>query len=254
MNITAAQKVIETGISNTRFHSGVDWLGGHSPASPDGEVWDAARWVSLLDGWLPGPHVDYLRQTGFSTTVGTSAWQVSHAGYGSMKGKVGVMVRGTGFRELDGNGQSLVHSLMQRGLRTRRLDIAYEYFGDEFRVRQLIAEADGGRIDSPVRTIAAHQTIRGSKRGSTLELGSRESERQLVVYDYRGPVRVEHRWYGAKAEAACAVLMTEGASMESVWAEAVLAVLRLPAMPSWERWLRDIAAGGHLWVPAVRSR
>ena len=254
MNATTVPKGLETGISNTRFHVGVDWLGGHAPASGGGEVWDAARWVEHLDGWLPGPRVDYLRQTGYATTVGTAAWQVSRGGYGSMKGRVGVMVRGTGFRELDGNGASLVHSLATRGLKTRRLDIAYEYFGDEFRVRHLVAEADGGRIDSPVRSIQAHSTIRGSKRGATLELGSRESERQLVVYDYRGPVRVEHRWYGARAEAACSVVLTNGASMESVWSEAVLSMLRLPSMPGWERWVREIGAGGRLWVPSHVDR
>lgn len=133
-------------------------------------------------------------------------------------------------------------------LKLTRVDFAWD--GPGFTVsdvrgwvesRQMRTRARGGREIRPLLEGVGGQTV---------DLGSRNSSWQLVVYDRRGPVRVEMRLRGVRAAQASDLLAQD----PSRWSGSFLAVLRglvdfvdrsgdvrgdrAPLLPSWERFVR----------------
>lgn len=133
-------------------------------------------------------------------------------------------------------------------LKLTRVDFAWD--GAPFTVsdvrewveeRQMRSRARGGREIRPLLEAVG---------GRTVDLGSRNSTWQLVVYDRRGPVRVEMRLRGVRAAQASELL----AGDPSGWSGSFLGVLRglvdfvdrsgdvrgdrAPLLASWERFVQ----------------
>jgi DNA relaxase NicK len=131
-------------------------------------------------------------------------------------------------------------------LKPTRVDFAWDAV--PFSVEQLGAWVDQGDMRSRFRSASMHETIMG-KGGETVTLGSRESTAQIAVYDRRGPVRLEMRLRGERAELVFDVLMSSPVE----WASSFLGVLRglvdfvdrshtsradrAPLLPLWESFI-----------------
>lgn len=153
--------------------------------------------------------------------------------------------------------QALQH--LARILKPTRVDFAWD--GVPFSVEQATSWVEAGQTRTRIRSASRHGTIMGDG-GSSLTLGSRTSTAEIVVYDRRGPVRLELRLRGERAEAAYGLLNADISS----WSVEFCGILRglidfvdrsgtsradrAPLLPSWEQFV----AGCERVVVALTGR
>lgn len=131
-------------------------------------------------------------------------------------------------------------------LKPTRVDFAWD--GVPFSVEEATGWVEAGHTRTRIRSASKHGTLLGNG-GSSLSLGSRTSTAEVVVYDRRGPVRLELRLRGERAESAYQVLTADASS----WSVAFCGILRglidfvdrsatsradrAPLLPSWENFI-----------------
>lgn len=133
-------------------------------------------------------------------------------------------------------------------LKLTRVDFAWD--GPPFAVSDVAEWVDSGQTRTRARGGREIRPLGGGSGGRTAGIGSRNSTWQLVVYDRRGPVRVEMRLRGVRAAQASELLAGDPAG----WSAGFLGVLRglvdfvdrsgdvrgdrAPLLASWERFVQ----------------
>lgn len=128
-------------------------------------------------------------------------------------------------------------------MKPTRVDFAWD--GVPFTVDQVRGWVEGANMRTRLRSATVHRAVMGSG-GSTVSLGSRHGSAEVVVYDRRGPVRLEFRMRKERAASVRSVL----AGPVEAWASEFLQLLRgvvdfvdrsqgtrgdrVPLLPSWE--------------------
>lgn len=144
-----------------------------------------------------------------------------------------------------------------------RVDVAWD--GAPFTVADTRAWVQGAQMRSRLGRATAHEQIgfrRPGKDGDTVTLGSRQGTAQVVVYDRRGPVRVELRLTGERA--ASPVVSELLAAPVATWSGGFLGLLRgivdfvdrgeavraadCPLLPAWAEF---VAAAERVVVPLL---
>jgi hypothetical protein len=95
-----------------------------------------------------------------------------------------------------------------------------------------------GRMTTHARSARFIQTMRGPG-GDTFELGERVSDRQLVVYNKRGPSRVELR-LRRRAAAVAASAIAETGRLEGALVHGLSAFVAFAGLSVWELVLSEL--------------
>lgn len=104
-------------------------------------------------------------------------------------------------------------------LKPTRIDFAWD--GVPFAVEDVAGWIDSRDMRTRFRSSRKYSTLMGDGGGG-VSLGSKSSTGEVVVYDRRGPVRLEMRLRGERAELAYEMLMAPAGA----WSEMFLGVLR----------------------------
>lgn len=143
-------------------------------------------------------------------------------------------------------------------LKPSRVDFAWDEV--PFSVGDVVGWIEGGQMRTRFRAAKAFPTLMGNE-GDGVQLGTRNGTAEVVVYDRRGPVRLEMRLRGERAAAAYEVLAAPVAS----WSVSFVALLRglvdfvdrstasrgdrCPLLSSWE----SFVSGAERVVVALRG-
>jgi len=242
MNATAAllPPMGNTGVEQRDGSQSVrpDWLHGTCPIERyDGQVserWSVERLAITLREFFPGSTgARHRGNRHFAEALRHREFALFWEGVGDTRGRVYVEVRGEGWADLaEADALELLRYLtVAHRFKASRFDLALDVPG-------LTADAIETRLNaadyrSRAREIATHRTLKGARRGGTVEFGSRASDRFLRCYDYRGPLRIEVEL--KRAFASGAVTEVIGArEFRPTWASNVRAVVEFPGWAEWE--------------------
>lgn len=124
-----------------------------------------------------------------------------------------------------------------------RIDFAWD--GVPFTVQDVAGWVRDGSMRTRIRSARVIEGVMGPD-GNTVSLGSRQSTAEVVVYDRRGPVRLELRLRKERAAAAYDVLMAPPTAWSGHFAALLRGLVdfcdrsqasradRAPLLPSWE--------------------
>lgn len=197
------------------------------------ERWSALRVALDVGDFFPGQRPAETRGSNhFGRGLRSREYSVQWEGRGDAAGKVHVAIYGEGWSDLpEGEAVELLRLLtVAHRFRASRFDLAYD--SDALPLADLITAAETLSLVSRSRQIEVHRTLRGAKRGDTLTVNSRESDRFLRIYDYRGPTRVEIELKRALATAA----LSDALRRRAFWpvlVEQVTGLVRFPTVPAW---------------------
>lgn len=211
------------------------WFAGSAVADGDDESL-ASGLVESLRRFLPGVVIrsrNGSRHYAFTLARADGSFAVLYGGLGGASGSVMVQVRQSAFEGLSPDGGAGLLAWCCANLRPSRLDVAL----DDGAARVAPGDLYDGRLDAVSRTHRGGWEWRqNGAGGSTLYVGSRQSERYLRVYvkaaGGRAWVRHEVELKGSVALGAAESVLA-GQSLVSLWAAEAGRIARWPDLPGW---------------------
>ena len=214
-----------------------DWLHGTAPVETYGgrmsERWSAERVATVVGEFFPGERPTRGRGGRyFGAALRGHEFVVMWEGVGDARERIYIEVQGEGWSSLGSAVALELLRLLTVGHRFRatRFDLCRDVVG--LAVADLIEAAARRQVRTRAQTVVARQTLRGARRGRSLEVGARESDRFVRLYDYRGPTRIEVELKRGLATSAVKAAIAER-SFVGVWSREVRAAVGFPSVPAW---------------------
>jgi hypothetical protein len=159
----------------------------HEAFTPDGEL--AAGVIKPYDNAL---------RAGCATVYWSSAhpeWKLCYVMTGSDLNH---------FRQIGGRQRALVREITRLGGKITRLDMAFDMVGDDFAgdVMDLVLAFNQGWMKTGAKkmTHILEESAEGTRKGCTVYIGSRQSNRMLRVYDKGAQLETEFAYVRAELE------------------------------------------------------